>query len=370
MDLSFDEFAHSVLTYMAWVFTGDILDKEKRVFFRVKNSKAEIAVKSNTILVNEQLNANINCKDEWVFVLDYFTLKKIVETYSKMSATYIDRIHFIKDEHGVIIELDELVRDGYNFNIQQKSRFFYGQPAKINTEKLFDSTQHTALDGEVPDFIELLDALVPKMNVDTRLQFEGNTALLRNENIYGYRNTNPNILKRGTAYTSQECIFLRQLFKKNKQGISYGETGNHLIILWENKIAMLTKIKIIKPLEQILKHEPFLWEMTVNGGYFFDLLRRFNKDDDITMVIQGTNLKMKTKETEQTIPLSKATKEADGKSFVISKKALTNILLTASEEITLSFIEKKSRGRATHYLCYATDHAWIAVTQVRKVEGK
>lgn len=365
-------FSEAILSHMTYVYTTNVPDNEKKVCLKVEKNKVTVATKSSNILVRQELEAvTEGIVEEWHFVLDYLSLKKIAETYKNMFCTYISQIEFEEFENGIIMRLFERPKEGFGKNYNQTQEYKY-QKERFSIEKYFGKLDEIKHEPEpIQGLGKLLDCMIPKMKNDMLLQIEGNYIMLHNVRvIYAYKNPRPDILEEGYAMTYPEGVFLRLMNKYTKSNLKIGYTDNYFVVRWGSCIAYMTKSKVRKPLKTIFKHDKFQWGMQFTGGYFEDILKRYHgTEDTVKMYIpSATEAVLNANNNRQTVVLDQGY-NATEKAIYVDIKLIEDMILDKSRTITMDFIDKKSRAKVTYYLCYMAggqDSNWITIAQIRK----
>lgn len=369
--IDYVSFSSAIESYMSWVYTGSVLDKEKKICVMVFETKIELAVKSSNILVKQMIESETTDFEEgWSFLLDYPALKGLTETYRNLSCTYINKVEFVKTEHGVRMNLYEQPKEGYPNSFAQTQSYEYPQ-STVPVEKYYKETEPILLNyGKIEGLNKWLESLVPHMKSETQMQFEKDYALINCAKvIYGYKNPCREIFQDGSAMTQPESVFLRQLTKYTKGTQEFATTTNYIVLFWGSCVAYMTKTSVRRPMYSIFKHEPYRWSVSVAGGYFEDILRRFRHlEDEITITTEKENLILRGKGIRQTMVADIQPKDIQ-QSLYAESKVLESCILQKSDRVHLGFVDKKSRGRQDYYVCYITgseDSQWVSVMQIRK----
>lgn len=370
--ISYQNFSEAILSYMAWVYTSTVLDREKKVCLCVQPNQITIGIKASNILVNQVIEAYTEgIQTEWNILLDYKVLKDIAETYKNLMCTYIEEIEFEETQNGVEMHLYEKPKEGFPSRYSQiqtykfpQTDFSKGKYKPLETETITNET-------EAKGVVKWLDSLVPKLKQDTQIQFEKEYSMVKSlKAIYAYKNPIPEIFEDGYALTYAESVFTRQLAKYTRGALRFAKTNNFFVLKWGSCIAYMTKSKVHRPMYSIFKHEPYVWTVKVQGGYFEDVLRRYHSvDEEVLLSTQEEGLMTLQAQGIKQNMVAEVSENGKDSHLFIDTRIMNEMILQKTSEINLGFVEKKSRGKSQYYMCFMTgdkEAPWVSIVQVRK----
>lgn len=372
IETDYKTFCKAIEGFCGWTYTSSVLDKDKKICLKVNHDSIELAVKSSNILAKGQIKASTDKSDDETdyFIVDYLKIKGILETYSKLEYTYIKSLSFYENENYIEMVLDEYPLDGCNEAYRQEQKYKLPK-GSAPYEKYYGRVYKSKIKTTNPENVGLmLDYLVPKMKPDMQLQFEGKSAIVKSVNtIYTCENPLKGIME-DMALTHQECNFIRNLNKRVKGEITYANSEECIIILWEQNIAYLSKASIKSKVSSIFKHKEYEWEYTIKAGYYKNILQRFRNAEDAVIfhVDKENHATISTKSIEQNVVLD-SMQNGLHEGYLLIPKTTEDMILSTKGDIRVGFINKSSRGKVIYSLSYMEGTgklSWVCITQVRK----
>jgi hypothetical protein len=379
--IPFEELQKAVTSFMTWGYTGSaVLDDMKKVYFRVLPAQLEMAIMTPELTVRTMIQCQTyEVNSEWAFIVEFKDLKELVDTYAKLSCTIISTCTFEELEvGGVSLILHEQPKDGFGLEYTQDQKYKFLNKTKVDVSKVFDNrgVPKTIKPMNISAVTQALNVLGGKI-VKSKLQAEDNLLFVfEGSCVYGHMNPEPDLFVHNMTLGKSSVSFLRLLLKycqSKSLELSFGHLDTALCLFYGTSVVYMAKGVVRKSCAPILVRGQVAFSVELVAGYFKDILRRFSKVDEnirVSFYADNNRAYFSGGGITQYMAVPNVPKEADNKTIFIEPKRFIQMILTETENIRLTFVEKKG-GRASekYYLCYveqAQDSDWLSVIHVER----